>query len=110
MELIRALSNRGVPEKLERLNDCRKRLLQDAPYDMPATNPPPARAGDITRAAVAVLAKAGQPMKVSEVQSAVEDLLGRPINRQSLKGCLSKGALAANPRFQRTKRAYYRLV
>jgi len=110
MELVRALSNHATRNKLTRLSACQKRLLQGARYDARPTSRPPARAGDMARAVVTVLAKSGDSMKVSEVQQAVEGLLQRQVNRGSLKACLSEGARATTPKFQRTERGYYRLA
>jgi len=47
-------------------------------------------------------------MHVSDIRTAVEGLLGRPVNYRSVKGRLSEGVLLRRPRFKRVARGYYR--
>jgi hypothetical protein len=47
-------------------------------------------------------------MHISDIQAAVERLLGRPIDYRALKGRLSEGTLLRQHRFERVARGYYR--
>jgi len=65
--------------------------------------------GVVQRAIVKVLAAADRPMRLAEVLTAVEGLLGQPVSRNSIFWCLSTGARGMEPRFERVARGCYRL-
>ena len=48
-------------------------------------------------------------MDVGEAHVAVEVLLGRPVSRDSINGCLSTGARGIRPDFQRVGPGRYQL-
>jgi hypothetical protein len=62
--------------------------------------------GEIESAVTTVLGSAGE-LRARDVQSAVEDLLGEPVSRSSVKNCLAAGV---GTRFERMGRGRYRLV
>jgi hypothetical protein len=68
------------------------------------------RSGAIQRAVGIVLTATGQPMRVAEVQAAVEELLNQTVSKDSVNWCLSTGARGAEPRFERVARGCYRLL
>jgi hypothetical protein len=79
---------------------------------MPAVAPPEAKRlgnGVIARALIKAFAAADRPMGVCEAQAAVEGLLGHGVSRDSVNSCLSTGARAARPNFQRVGPGRYRL-
>ena len=109
VHLVGALSGTDTPERLTRLNALRKRLIQEsADLPIPST-PPPARVGDIPKAIIKALEARAEPMHVSEIHSAIEGLLDRPVNPRSVKSCLSEGARRRQPTFRRTAYGCYRL-
>ncbi len=65
--------------------------------------------GVVQAAVVKVLAAAGRPMRLSEVRTAVDVLLGRPVSKDSINWCLATGARAKEPRFERVGRGCYQL-
>jgi hypothetical protein len=109
VDLIDALCNPTTQDKLARLVACRKRLLSGAPAQVEPTPRPPARAGEILKAVEAVLATHGT-MRVGEVFLAVQNMLGREVNRGTVKACLSEGTMTTPPKFMRASRGRYRLA
>ena len=66
--------------------------------------------GVVKRAAIGVLAAADCALTVADVRGGVEQLLGGPISRASVRSCLSTGARGQDPRFERTAPGCYRLT
>jgi hypothetical protein len=66
--------------------------------------------GVVQRAIVKALGAAGRPMRLAEVQAAVEVLVGQSVSRNSIKWCLSTGARDKKPRFERVAPGCYRLI
>lgn len=66
--------------------------------------------GVVQRAVVQVLATAGQPLRLADVQAAVEELLGQSVSRNSVGWCLSTGARGDEPRFERVGHGCYQLI
>lgn len=66
--------------------------------------------GVVQRAVVKVLVAARRPMRAPEVHAVVEDLLGRPVSKDSISWCLAAGARGKEQRFDRVARGCYRLV
>lgn len=108
--LIGALSKSETTARLARLAKLRKKLLSNALQTPQPPASPPHRIGEISRAIVETLRKAGEPMHVSDIHRSVERLLGRAVNPRSVRGRLSEGALLRKPRFQRTNYGHYRLT
>jgi len=77
-----------------------------------AEAPRPLRLGNgvVQRAVIKTLVEAGRPMDVGEVHRAVEQLVGRPVSLDLVSSCLSTGARAAPPRFERVARGRYELA
>lgn len=65
--------------------------------------------GVMQRAVVEVLAAASSPMRGADVHQAVEQLLGRPVSKNSVSWSLAADARSKEPRFARTKRGSYQL-
>jgi hypothetical protein len=66
--------------------------------------------GAVQRAAMGALAAADRVLTVAEVQVAVEERLGMPVSKDSVRSCLSSGARSPHPRFERTAPGCYRLT
>jgi hypothetical protein len=49
-------------------------------------------------------------MRSTHVRAAVESLLGQSVTKDSVDSCLSKGARAKQPRFERVSYGCYQLV
>jgi hypothetical protein len=65
--------------------------------------------GVVQDAVVKVLVAADRPMRLAEVRTAVDALLGHPVSKDSINCCLSTGARGNNPRFERVAPGCYRL-
>lgn len=105
--LVGALSNQ--PERLVRLDRVRRKLLSQAKQSPRSPKPLRSRAGAIQNGVVEVLAATAGPMRFMQVHAAVEQLLGRPVDKGTVKDCLWKGAHSDEPRFERLARGLYRL-
>ena len=66
--------------------------------------------GVVQRAVLGVLAAADRALTVADVQGGVEERLGRPVSKDSLRSCLSTGARGADASFERMAPARYRLT
>ncbi len=75
----------------------------------PPEAPMPFRLGNgvVQRAAVEAFVRAARPMSVGEAHTAVEELLGRSVSRNSINSCLSTGARAARLQSERVARDRY---
>jgi len=109
MPLIGALFNHD--ERLSRLLDLKRRLLQQAAkHPRPATKTKP-RTGEIRDAIVAVLTKnSPTPMSVKEILYSAEDLLGKRVSRDTVNSFLAVNAKGTKPLFVRAKAGRYRLA
>ncbi len=56
------------------------------------------------------LAAADRVLTVADVQVAVEERLGMPVSKDSVRSCLSTGARGADASFERVAPARYRLT
>ena len=66
--------------------------------------------GVVKRAAMGALAAADRVLTVAEVQVAVEERLGMPVSKDSVRSCLSSGARSPHPAFERAAPGCYRLM
>jgi hypothetical protein len=67
------------------------------------------RFAEVDDAVVQVLAEARGELRMGEVHAAVEELLGQPVSRSSVKNCLARGTQRRNRRIERVSRGRYRL-
>jgi hypothetical protein len=65
--------------------------------------------GVVQAAVVKALARADHPMRLAEVRTAVDALLGHPVSKDSINWCLSTGVRGKEPRFERVACGSYRL-
>lgn len=89
----------GIPEQIGRY-----RPAPEAPRPLRLGN------GVVQRAVIKALVEADRPMDVGEAHTAVEELLGHPVSRDSVSSCLSTGARAARLLFERVARGRYQLA
>jgi hypothetical protein len=61
----------------------------------------------VLEAVIRVLVDRKEPMRAGEVHGAVENLLGEPVRRGSVKKCLSSNLTGVSPRFVRVARGWY---
>ncbi len=64
--------------------------------------------GTVSRAVLAVLAKAGTPLRFIEIHAQVEALLNMPVSRSSVKAFLSAEVSHSGPRCVHVARGLYR--
>jgi hypothetical protein len=65
--------------------------------------------GVVRRAVVKVLAAADSPMRVVEIQKAVESALGHAASYESVSWCLRMGSRGGESHFERVSYYFYRL-
>jgi hypothetical protein len=68
------------------------------------------RFAEVGDAVVQVLTDARTELRMIEIHRAVEDLLGEPVARSSVKNYLAKDCRRREPRFERVTRGRYRLL
>jgi hypothetical protein len=68
------------------------------------------RFAEVGDAVVKVLGEAGCELRMIEIHAAVEDLLGEPVSRSSVKNYLARGCRRRLPVFERVGRGRYRLI
>jgi hypothetical protein len=66
--------------------------------------------GVVQRAVIHVLAGADRALSVADLHRAVEERLGQPVSRHSVRSSLASGARGAAPAFERTAPGCYRLA
>jgi len=110
MEMIGALSNPEVQERLERLT--RKLDQIEAGGAAPRPTPPgrSLRVGAVPEAIVRVLSASVEPMRMRDIQVEVEELIGQSVSRSAVKSCLANHARGEQARLVRLGRGRYRLA
>jgi hypothetical protein len=112
MELNGALSNPPTSHKrlqMSRLVAARSDIsIREQVRERPSQRHP-RRQGAVLTAVTSALADAAQPMRVSEIHVAVEQLLGSPVAYSSVKEALSAHTRGADRRFTRIRRGCYEL-
>ncbi len=66
--------------------------------------------GVVQAAVRKVLASADGPMRLSEIHTSVEHVLGRPLSIESVSWVLRKGVRVKQPQLERVRRGYYRAL
>jgi hypothetical protein len=65
------------------------------------------RQGSVLAAVTSILRAAARPVRVQDIHSSVEDLIGEPVPYSSVKDALAAHARGADRRFCRTRRGWY---
>ena len=108
MELNGTLSNREVLLETSELVSLKHRLLQELSSTAVEPSASKPRAGLIKQAVIRVLDEATGPMRVIEIRSGCEKLLGVPVNRSTVSDCLVKHSHREPQLFDRAARGSYR--
>jgi hypothetical protein len=110
VELLGALSNQELQERLQRLSGKLDRLVaSQAPRRQSVRADTILRPGLLPRLIMQAFQEAPGPLLVREVQDEVEALLGRPVARSSVKNWLAKHAGRGHELFVRLGRGRYGL-
>ena len=107
MELVGALSNLEVQSRLRRLSEKLDGIATSEVPRRPTAFAGRRRPGALTAAIEQVLAAAACPMRMYEIHTAAEDLLGQRIPRSTVKNCLANNCGSATGRFVRLERGRY---
>jgi hypothetical protein len=107
-ELAGALSNLELGG-FRRLDRLRGRLAAAAPAVWTPAMPIDGRTqrGWVLRAVTRVLEDAASPMRMCEIRTKVEAMLGTPVSKCSVMNCLASNSLSERPRFERVGRGLY---
>jgi len=111
MELAGALSNLELG-RFRRLERLRGRLAAAAPAVWAPATPVDGRAqrGWVLAAVTTALEEAASPMRMCEIGTKVEAMLGTPVSKSSVMNCLASNSLSEHPRFERVGRGRYQLI
>jgi hypothetical protein len=107
---MESLSHLGFTETLEKLavRDWRRMPARRRKHlENAMTRRRFAEVGD---AVVQVLAEASGELRMVEIHAAVEELLGEPVSRSSVKNYLTRGAQRRRPVLERVGRGRYQLL
>lgn len=111
MVLVGALSNPDLQDLFQGLTSQRRRKQCGRKPTSCGPQPDGRRQfGSVSGAIVEVLTKAQSDLRVGEIKTEVERLLGDAVSRHSIKGCLHRGSHGVNQRFVRIARGRYRLL
>jgi hypothetical protein len=111
MVLVGALSNPDLQDLFQSLtSQPRRKQPETATAGYGPASDGRRKFGSVSGAIVHVLREAQSDLRLREINAEVEQLLGEPVSRQSIKGCLHRGSQAANPQFERISRGRYRLA
>jgi len=110
MELNGALWNLYNQGRVPKLVALHKRLLARMPETGVVGRPLRRRQGALLDAVTAVLEHAGCPLRVREVQAAVEELYGERVPFSSVNEALSTQARGDGGRFRRVRYGTYEMA
>jgi hypothetical protein len=109
VEIFGALSNPEVQERLEKLSATLAKVEAAGAARRPSRFTSKRRAGLLTRTIEQVLAEAESPMRMYEIHTAAEELIGEAVPRSSVKNCLANNCRGERARFVRLERGRYQL-
>jgi hypothetical protein len=111
MDLTGRLSNHDLTNLLQRLTDRDWRQVGRRHLSTDCVAPDGRRKfGAIRDAIVAVLDQANCELRVRDIHGGVEDLLGQPVSRGSVKAYLRNGCRRRSPLFEYRGKTGYRLL
>jgi hypothetical protein len=108
--IVGALSNPSVQEKLGQLSAKLGQVAASGATPRPSSFKRKRQGGVLTEGIRRVLAGAQEPMRMCEIHTSVEVLLGESVPRSTIKNCLANNCQGARARFERVERGRYRLV
>jgi hypothetical protein len=108
--LVGALSNPDLQDLFQGLTSQHRRKQRRRKPESEGPRPDGRRTfGTVSSAIVQVLTEAQSDLRVKEIWVEVEQLLGEPVSRDSIKSYLHRGTYARNPIFERVRHGRYRL-
>jgi DNA invertase Pin-like site-specific DNA recombinase len=108
MELVEALSNFEVQDRLGRLSEKLAQVAASGAKQRPSAFQPKRKAGAVADVIGEVLAASEEPMRMCEIHAAVEAVLAESVPRSTIKSCLANNCQGATRRFVRLERGRYR--
>jgi hypothetical protein len=110
VDLFESLSHAAFSSQLERLTARDWQAVAPSSRKSLHTTSTKRDFGEVGDAVVRVLAEAGYELRMMDVHAAVEELLGEPVSRSSVKNYLASGTDRRKTRlFERVSRGCYRL-
>lgn len=109
MEIFGALSNPETQERLERLSTKLGQIEAGGATPRPTTTARSLRVGAVPDAIMRVLADSVEPMRMRDIQTEVEALVGQPVTRSAVKNWLANHAHGEDAPLVRLGRGWYRL-
>jgi hypothetical protein len=113
VDLVGALSRTETQALLQRLTSDNPHQARSRPERRPAENGPHPggrrRFGTVSGAIVQILSEAETELRVGDIKTQVERLLGSSVSRHSVKSQLHRGCYRDPPLFERLARGIYRL-
>jgi hypothetical protein len=111
VELNGARSNPFANDKnrLARLGELHRRLLDKAATAPRQPRPAPPKASPVLETVTLVLKRADGPMRAREIHIAAQQLAGDPLRWTSVKATLARGSAGPSPLFQRIRPGVYQL-
>ncbi len=110
MELVEALSNFEIQERLGRLSRKLDQIEAAGALPRPTTPTRSVRVGAVPEAIVQVLAESVEPMRMRDIHTEVEMLIGQAVSRSSVKNWLASRAQGKQPLLVRLERGRYGLI
>jgi hypothetical protein len=110
MELIWALSNPEVQERLPRLKAKLDQIEAGGRSPKPTTLARSLRVGDVSEAIMRVLTESIEPMRMRDIHTEVERVLGQPVGRSAIKNWLANHVRGDDARLVRLGRGRYRFA
>ena len=111
MELVGALSNHEIQERLRRLSEKLDLLSAKAAAPRPSTRlDRRLRSGLVPEAIMRVLSECVEPMRMKDIHAEVERLVGQTVSRSAVKNWLARHAQGDHALFVRLGRGRYCLA
>jgi HB1, ASXL, restriction endonuclease HTH domain len=107
MELVEALSNPGVQDRLGRLSEKLAQVAASGAKRRPSAFKRRRKPGAVTDTVEEVLAGSGEPMRMKDIHAEAERALGQSVPRSTIKSCLATNCRGASRRFVRLARGRY---
>lgn len=110
MELVGALSNPEIQDRLRRISDKLAQVAASRARPRPSAFVPKRRVGAVAEAISEVLSGSEAPMRMCEIHAAIGGMLAEPVPRSTVKSCLANNCQDQAGRFVRLARGRYRLA
>jgi hypothetical protein len=111
VELVEALSNHEIQERLRRLSEKLELLAAKNVAPRPSARlDRRLRSGLVPEAIMRVLSESVEPMRMKDIHTQVEELVDRPVSRSAVKNWLANHVQGDQALFVRLGRGRYRVV